>query len=233
MHTVAPISDKARRVAAHELKRRKLTDRDVVQFWSERGCDCRDIPARLEVLDRLIDDAWDLVHRLKRAGVKWAGTTRQATLTIAGSAYAAWRCHDARAPGTQGEDAAAAVVAATLDGIEMAMSCRDGIATMWAEPYARLLAGSADPLDKTPPMQLLARVWPDKYAGGELRGLRPPRYSEWPDVDTADLEWSLWAAAPNPLTASPAGLRKAVAGIMAVHHRAATAKREQLEQAAG
>jgi hypothetical protein len=226
MTTLAPISEKARHLAARELHRSKLTDRDVLRFWTDRGCECREIPRRLEVLDRLIEEAWDLVHRLKRAGVTWAGTTREATLTIAGSAYAAWRCHDARAPGTQAEDAAAAVVEATVAGVEMAMSCRNGIATMFAEPYARLVTESGDPLDKTPPMQLLARVWPEKYAGGELRGLKTPRYAEWGEVDAASWDYELWAASPNPLTAKPGGLRKAVADIQATHRRAAAATRK-------
>jgi hypothetical protein len=226
MTTLAPVCEEARRIVARELDRKKATDREVAGWCRERNLEYREIPRRLEVLDSLIEEAWDLVHRLKRAGVRWAGTTREATLTIAGSAYAAWRCHDARAPGAQAEDAAAAVVEATVAGVEMAMSCRNGIATMYAQPYARLVAESGDPLDKTPPMQLLARVWPEKYAGGELRGLKTPRYAEWGEVDASSWDYELWAACPNPLTASPANLRKAVADIQATHRRAVAATRK-------
>jgi hypothetical protein len=230
--TLAPISPAARRLAAHELKRRNLTDRQVAKFWSDRNVEYRDIPRRLEVIDRLIEEAWDLVHRLKSAGVRWAGTPKQATLTIAGSAYAAWRCHDRRDT-PHDDDQGTAVAAAMVAGIEMALASKEGIAAMWAAEFARVTAASADPLDRVPPMKLLARVWPERFAGGQLRGLRTPRYTDWRDVEPADWDWSFWAAVPNPLTTTPAALRRAMAAVDATHRRAMAAQRKPRETAAG
>lgn len=232
--TIAPIAKAARRLAARELKRRTLTDREVVRFWQERNAEYRDIPPRLEVLDRLIDEAWDLVHRLKSRGVKWAGTTREATMTIAGTAYAAWRCHDAGRPASDADDQAAVIAAAMVAGVEMALSCREGIANLYAHDLARVIEVSDDPLDKISPMRLLARVWPEKYAGGQLRGLRAPRYyATGADVDAADWDWAFWAAAPNPLTATPAVLRRGVAAVSAAHRRALKTRRATKAKAAG
>lgn len=201
MTKLAPVSKSARRIAEKQLRRR-VTDREVVRMFP--GCECREIPTRLAILDRLMVEAWDMVHRLTGSGVTFAGDARQATLVIAGTAYAGWRSSIGRPGRGRDPEAAAVVVAAMKDGIEFALCHKAGIPVMYATDYARAIAGSDDPVDRMKPLAALARLWPDRYTTTSLR-FRRPKY-ESGDGGAAD-QW--WGMAPNVVTASRGELRRA------------------------
>jgi hypothetical protein len=197
---IAPVSKSARRIAEKESGRR-MTDREIVSMYP--GVECREIPEKIGVMDRLIREAWELVHQLTASGVEFAGDASQATLVIAGTAYAAWRSSIHRWSDGPDPAAAAAVVSGMADGIEFALRHEAGIPAMYAADYARVVAGSADPVDRMKPLAALARVWPDRYTAASIRFGRPKYASD--DGEAAD---PFWAVSANILTARRPGERR-------------------------
>lgn len=197
---LAPVCPAARKMASKEL-RRAATDADVRRIF--KGCEYRIIPRRLAVLDALINEAWCLYHRLIDSGITFAGTPEQATMTIAGTAYAAWRSSLERDSGEE-PAAQAAVVSGLADGLEFAFFHADGIPWMYAADYADAIAGSDDPIDRMKPLDALARVWPDRYSRTTIR-FTPPKFVTEPTGWAADF----WEQTTNVLTAAPATLRQA------------------------
>ena len=195
---LAPVCPAARRIVANQLGRKTVTDREVAAWGCKHGVEWRSIPEKAAVADRLVREAWDLVHRLIESGVKFPGTAAQATLVIGGTAYAAWRssldrrCRDH-------EDAHRVMVIAGLQaGLEFALFQNTGMPRMYAMDYTNTIANSPDPLDRVPMMDTLAKLWPETYGGGKLR-LRKPQYGAVDTVaDSWDAAW--WTSVPNVLT---------------------------------
>lgn len=197
---LAPVCPKVRKAVSKEL-RRVATDADVRRRF--KGCEYRSIPRRLAVLDALMREAWALYHRLDDSGVTFAGTAAQATMTIAGTAYAAWRCSFAKGrndePGAQ-----AAIVSGLVDGLEFAFCHATGIPWMYAADYAAAVEGSDDPIDCMIPLEALSQVWPDRYSRTSIRFTKP-KFA----TDVTGWTSEFWQRCPNVLTATPATLRKA------------------------
>lgn len=199
---LAPVCPTSRRIVAKELGRKKVSDREIAAWSMERGFECRVIPEKAAIADRLLREAWELVHRLIEDGVKFPGTAAQATLVIGGTAYAAWRsaldrrCRDH-------EDAHLVMVVAGLNaGLEFARRHTTGMPRMYAMDYIDTVADSTDALDHVPMMDTLAKLWPKTYGGGKLR-FRTPRYvTVGTHRDSWDAEF--WVNVPNVLNASKA-----------------------------
>lgn len=201
---LAPVSASARRMARKTLGRR-ATDREIEKMF--RGwCEWRDIPTKLDVLDNLMHTAWAMVHKLTDSGVKFAGNARQATLVIAGTAYAGWRGSLPRAGIEHNSDPAAVVARAFDHGVEFAQCYKAGIPWMYAADFAAAVECSDDPIDRMTPLSALARLWPDRYTTTSIR-FRRPKYAS--DQET----WAddFWAVCPNILTAPRKELRRATA----------------------
>lgn len=217
---IAPVSDSARRMVAQELGRSRVTDRDVEKFFSGSAVEFRDVPEKVVVMHSILTEVWQLVHRLADLGVKFAGSPQQATLVIAGTAYAAWRSSLNR--NTRKHDPACGVLVVTgvSDGIEFARWNTTGTPAMHADDYATAVAGSDDPIDSLPPMEALAKVWPRWYAGGRVR-LAMPQFVEAPAGDAAGWSDESWDRRPNVLTASRRELQHAKAAAQANWQKAA------------
>jgi len=205
--TLAPISKSGRKFAARLLNVAEPTDRDVEALAADVAIEFRSIPTKLAVMHYLLSQSWDMVHRLSLSGVKFAGTHRQATLIIAGTAYAAWRS-SITSRARRHEDAHPVLVVGGLsNGIEFALWHKSGIPAMYADDYVTAVADSKDPIDEFTPIEALAKVWPRWYADGRLR-FTAPRFVP---VDESRNEWAaeFWAQRPNVLTASTIELRQA------------------------
>jgi len=204
----APVSKVARRIAGRGLRRKAPGDRAVRAFFRCQPCEWRDIPTKLAMMDRLVEEAWGLVHGLAACGVKFAGSGREATLVIAGTAYAAWRA--SLQPSARRREPAhpALIVAGMADGLEFALRHKTGIPAMHADDYLSAVAESRDPLDRLTPIEALAELWPESYRDGRLC-MSEPRCTQ--PADAAPSSWlqQLWEKRPNVLTAAPRELRKA------------------------
>lgn len=217
---LAPVSKSARRLAERESGR-SMTDIEVSKWWDE--CECRDIPTKLAVMDRLLIDAWGIVHRLADSGVRFAGSPQDATLVIAGTAYAAWRISLGQRSRAHNPAHPVLVSAGISDGLEFALWNKSGIPAMYADDYVKEVADSDDPIDGMTPIQVLAQVWPQRYVSGRLR-LAKPRYVK--QVDGAEPSWceEFWDHRPNVLTASRSESRRAAATGKSKWRKAAQAK---------
>lgn len=210
--TLAPASKGAKDFVSEALGRQDVSDHDVEAYCKRHGLEWREIPTKIAIMDRLIHQAWELVHRLASDGVKFAGSPREAALIVAGTAYAAWR--SSLDPRAREHDAAhpVATVSGVSDGIEFAMWHTSGIPAMYADDYIAAVDGSDDPIDRMTPMDALASVWPKIYGAGKVR-LAAPRFVQeeggWGD--------ELWEARPNVLTASQETIR--MAGVEARSER--------------
>lgn len=198
---LAPVSKSARRIVAKELGRKHATDRDVEKFCRGK-IEYRDVPEKLATMDSIIESAWELVQRLVSYGVRFPGTPKQAAMVIAGTAYAAWRLSLDKKCQLH-EHAPGVVVLRGMNlGLEFAMCYVDAIPAMYAEGFADTVAGSKDPIDRLAPLDALAMVWPDRYAGGPR--LRPAKFT------TERSQWGeqLLAPVPNIFTAGRKAVRQ-------------------------
>ncbi len=180
--------------------RRPLNVSRLCRKW--RGGD--DWPQKIAVMRRLVEHAWDLVHRLIGSGVKFAGTPEQATLTVAGTAYAAWRLsiepHQDREP-----DDAVLVAEGITHGIEFALWYPEGIPALFTDDYASLAEHSECEIDRIPPMRIMAKLWPEEYTPKGLK-LETPELKE---VEGHGCDAQFWDARPNILTTPVEDVRKA------------------------
>lgn len=220
---LAPPSAFARKITKKALGRTSVTVREIADHCEGKG-EWRDIPEKLEVMHRLLTEAWELVHRLDDLGVKFAGSLQEATLVIAGTAYAAWRVSLDRKSRAHEPANLVLVVAGMNDGLEFALWNKSGIPAMHADDYLNTVADSDDPIDRLTPIEALAEVWPQWYAGGRLR-LTKPQYAE-PEANAAP-GWGdeLWDHRPNVLTASHGELRRAKTAARAKWQKAAKARK--------
>ncbi len=194
-------STASRRVTEKALGKKNVTDQEIEEYCD--GWEWRDVPEKLTVMDFLISDAWRLVHRLMEVGVKFAGTPTQATLVIAGTAYAAWRYSVNNE--SRNEPAERAMAATGLaDGVWFALWNKEGIPLMHAGDFADAVAQSDDPIDKMTPMVALATVWPHRYSE---RGPELPEPTYMPFIDPPHPLDDLWNTCVNVLTAAPEELR--------------------------
>lgn len=154
------------------------------------------MPQKVAVMRLVVLQAWDLVHRLEAAGVKFAGTRVQATLTVAGTAYAAWRLSIEPAPHREPGDAAM-LSGGLAHGLEFAMKNVAGIPSLYADDFAELTEKSTCPIDRFPPLEIMAKLWPHAFtaAGPKLKTPAPR------EVDGHGFEAQVWDARPNILTA--------------------------------
>ncbi len=218
---LAPASKSARRLAAQESGRR-MTDTEIVAMFP--GCESRAIPTKLAVLDRLLTEAWELVHRLHDSGVRFAGSPHDAAIVIAGTAYAAWRISLGRRCRAH-DDAHPVLVASGMnDGLEFAMWHKSGIPAMYADDYLNVIADSEDPIDRMTPIQAVAKVWPQRYAAGRVQ-MAKPRYARQEPVSAYGQEDVFWEHRPNILMAGRHELQRAKTTAEAKRRKAGTARK--------
>ncbi len=169
----------------------------------------RNIPKELTILNGLIHEAWILVHRLSAAGLRFAGTMEQATLTVAGSAYAAWRLKmdDDDTAYPEHELGPTDMTAGFAEGIAYALVHATGVPAMYIDTYPLATEKLRSMLDHEMPLEVMAEFWPDRYSPDGLR-LSPPVFVNLSDVPTS-ITAQLYDPRPNPLTTSVEDLRRA------------------------
>ncbi len=169
----------------------------------------RNIPTDLAILNGLINEAWILVHRLAAAGLRFAGTIEQATLTVAGSAYAAWRLKvdDDDTAYPEHELGRTDMVSGFAEGLAYAIVHPSGVPAMYAGPYTLATKHIRFMLDHEVPLEVMAEFWPDSYTPDGLR-LKTPVFVNVSENDTS-IQAQLYDHRPNPLTTPVADLRKA------------------------
>jgi len=219
---LTPMSKAAKRFAAKKFPGRKVTDRDVLDFFGGFRAEWREIPLKIAMMNSLLAEAWGVAHMLAANGVQFAGTMREATLVIAGTAYAAWRISIDRKT-RKHETAHPAMVAAGLAaGIEYAMHNKAGMPAMYADDYVATVSESDDPVDGMTPLEALAQLWPKNYSDRAVR-FRSPRLAE-----VADDSWAaqFWETRPNVLTTPVRDLERARKAGIARWRATAVAKRK-------
>ncbi len=180
--------------------RRPLNLSRLCRKW--RGGD--DWPQKIAVMRQLVEHAWDLVHRLIGSGVKFAGTPEQATLTVAGTAYAAWRLSIEPDPHREIDDTVL-VAEGITHGIEFALWYTEGIPALFTDDYARLAEQSECEIDRIPPMKIMAKLWPEDFTPKGLK-LETPELKE---VEGDGFDAQFWDPRPNILTTPVEDVRKA------------------------
>jgi hypothetical protein len=173
-----------------------------------RPSDFRQIPKELAILNGLINEAWVLVHRLSAAGLRFAGTMEQATLTIAGSAYAAWRLKLDDDGECQEHDWGPTDMAAGFaEGIAYAIAHPHGVPAIYAGLYGLVTKCIRFTIDHEVPLEVMAEYWPDSYSADGLL-LKTPVFVHVSENDTS-IQAQIYDHRPNPLTTAPEVLRKA------------------------
>lgn len=161
-------------------------------------------PQRLEVAKLLIAEAWDLVHYMTAHGMEFASPPQQAALTIAGSAYAAWRCSLPDTPNADRDPSIEIVRGFTL-GILWATWMGEGMPSELADDYLELAEWSDSELDRMAILEAVAELWPEIAKDGRLR--LPVNKMEPIDPNAWDAD--RWERRPNVLTSPVEELRKA------------------------
>jgi hypothetical protein len=192
-------SEQTRRLAlARKGDPRTLSESEVNRYcdiWRKYG----QKPQRLEVLRRLIQEAWNLACYLRQAGLKLQSSSLdQAALTIAGCAYAEWMTTvvvnpaEHPAPGDP-----ARITDGFSTGIQWALWMGDGMPSLQADSFTCLAERSDSDIDRMIPLEVVAKLWPDMVKDGKLDlpivGVKPL------DPDAWDA-W-IWEPRPNILTA--------------------------------
>lgn len=216
---LAPLAKSARRAAEKECGR-QMTDTEIVTMFA--GAECREVPTKIAVMDMLLIQAWRLVHRLEDSGVRFAGSSHDATLVIAGTAYAAWRISLSRSYRSENDAHPAFMAAGINDGLEFAIRNKSGIPAMYADDYLNVVSDSKDPIDKMTPMQALAQVWPRRYPAGRLRMEKPRFTNVETSLGSVDV---FWGYRPNVLTAGRRELQRAKAAVQKKLRKAEVARK--------
>jgi hypothetical protein len=190
---------KARPPAANEHTS-EVTLRDAdVDAYCDRWKAYRSKPQRMMVLRKLIMQAWDLVCYMADAGLKFESSSpEQAALTIAGSAFAAWRCDQPDNPDLDHLEAPANIIEGFAEGIMWAMWMGDGMPSVLADSYVWHADRSESVLDRMIPLEVIARLFPDMVKDGKLN---LPRVRVQP-VNPDAWDACEWDHRPNILTAS-------------------------------
>lgn len=216
---VEPLKTMERELAMKTIEKRKKTKaaadkarlRKVVAKIRARHPDLG-MPEKVTTMRRFLHEAWDLVHRLMSAGLKFPGTPSEAALVIAGNAYGAWRGAEVRmAAGEDGVTPATEAVAGMVQGIDLATVLPHGVIARNTFDFAFVTSTSTDLIDSVVPMKLLAALWPDEFSESEIL-LKTPTYGEAGTYSSAgDSEF---IQVPNvltaPLSAVERGIRSAV-----------------------
>lgn len=174
MNTLAPLPAKNRRILARMVGRPDATDEELLAAPEAREIEWRRVPRKVAVLERIARQALEVVEQLAADGGKFAGTIEQAARVVTATAYAAWRGFHGRREDEAGDRDLSALVG-FAEGIEHARHHREGMPAVYRDDYLAAVAGSADPIDRMPLGQILEALWPDRYAGGRIRGQRPAR----------------------------------------------------------
>ncbi len=169
----------------------------------------RYLPKEVAILRGLIHEAWILVHRMTASGMKFAGTLEQATLTIAGCAYAAWRNSYELQSDPAEEWVHTEMASGFAEGIMFAITHPEGMPRRYAEDYPDSMreGGPYIIFDGKVPLDVLSKYWPDDYTPTGLK-LAPPKLMELRHGDLG-LEAQLHNPQPNILTTKPEEVERA------------------------
>lgn len=199
-----------------------LADREMARYcdqWVKEGA----TPQKLDVLRRLIVQAWEIVCYMTEAGLTFRSSSpEQAALTIAGSAYAGWRGsgHDNPDADSNGP---VEIVEGFATGILWAMWMGNGMPSELADSYAWIAGRSESVVDRMIPLQVVERLFPEMVKGGRLTlarvGVEP--------VDPGAWDACMWSYRPNILTASVEEVRDEARRDRARRKKAAAKKRSK------
>jgi hypothetical protein len=170
--TLAPLPPANRRLLAQLVGRPDATDDELLAAPEAQSIEWREVPRKAAILHRLAQEALELCEALAAGGFEFAGTAEEAARVVTATAYAAWRGHHGREEDETGDHDTAAVTGFVM-GLDHARQHRDGMPAIYRDAFLAAVAGSADPVDRMPLAEVLTALWPECYAGGQIRSLRP------------------------------------------------------------